>query len=98
MSTMLPIIDQMQGATDDRVRADLLLRCPDSVLLKYETAFLQACRHFPAGAEFVQQRNRAMRSVRSEAGALPTGLALELEIIRAELTAYAAGAPLSTPA
>lgn len=94
MSDKLPMIDQMHNANDDRGRADVLLRCPDAVLLKYETVFLNACRQFPAGELFVLQRTNAMRSVRSAAGGLPGALALELETLRAELTAYAAGAPI----
>ena len=94
MSDKLPIIDQLHNADDDRVRSDILLRCPDSVLLKYENVFLNACRQFPAGELFVLQRTLAMRQVRSAAGGLPGALALELETLRAELTAYAAGAPV----
>lgn len=91
----IPIIDQLHNAADDRGRADVLLRCPDAVMLKYETAFLNACREFPAGELFVLQRTNAMRAVRSAAGGLPGKTALELETLRAELTAFAAGAPIA---
>lgn len=94
MNDKLPIIDQLHNAIDDRGRAAVLLRCPDSVLLKYENVFLAACRQFQAGEHFVLQRTIAMRAVRSEVGGLPGALALELETLRAELAAYAAGAPL----
>ncbi|MER8380694.1 hypothetical protein [Mesorhizobium sp. M1399] len=94
MSDRLPIIDQLHNADDDRGRADVLLRCPDATLLKYGEVFLRACRQFPAGELFVQERILAMRAVRSAAGGLPGALALELETLRAELTAYAAGAPV----
>ncbi|NUR12336.1 MAG: hypothetical protein HOQ20_10915 [Bradyrhizobium sp.] len=94
MSNKLPIVEQMHNADGDRARADVLLRCPDAVLLKYETVFLNACRHFPAGELFVLQRSNAMRMVRSAAGGLPGSIALELETLRAELAAYAAGAPV----
>lgn len=96
MSDKLPMIDQLHNAGDNRGRADVLLRCPDAVMLKYETVFLNACREFPAGELFVLQRTNAMRAVRSPAGGLPGALALELETLRAELTAYAAGAALMT--
>ena len=92
MSDKLPIIDQLHNAEDDRARADLLLRCSDAIMLKYETVFLNACRHFPAGELFVLQRTNAMRMVRSVAGGLPGGVALEIETLRAELAAFAAGA------
>ncbi|TPM06781.1 MULTISPECIES: hypothetical protein [unclassified Mesorhizobium] len=101
MSNKIPIIDQLHNATDSRARADVLLRCPDAVMLKYESAFLNACREFPAGELFVLQRTNAMRHVRSAAGGLPGKLALELETLRAELAAYVAGAdplwPLDAP-
>lgn len=94
MSDKVAFIDQMHNAADDRGRADILLRCPDAIVLKYESAFLNACREFPAGELFVLQRTVAMRHVRSAAGGLPGKLALMLETLRAELTAYAAGAPV----
>lgn len=94
MNDKLPIIEQLQRAADDRARAAIILRCPDAVLLKYETVFLQACRQFEPGEYFVLQRTNAMRSVRSEAGGLPGSLALELETLRAELVAFAAGAEI----
>ncbi|MBZ9986080.1 hypothetical protein LB572_03100 [Mesorhizobium sp. BH1-1-5] len=94
MSNKLPIIDQLHNADGDRARADVLLRCPDAVVLKYEKVFLHACRDFPAGELFVLQRTNAMHMVRSAAGGLPAAIALELETLRAELSAYAAGAPV----
>lgn len=96
MSDKVPMIDQMHNADGDRGRADVLLRCPDAILLKYENVFLNACKHFAAGELFVLHRTLAMRAVRSEAGGLPGALAMELEMLRAELTAFAAGAPLPT--
>lgn len=94
MSDKLPIVDQLHNADGDRGRADILLRCPDALMLKYEAVFLNACRQFPAGEHFVLLRTIAMRHVRSAAGGLPGALALELETLRAEMTAYAAGAPV----
>ncbi|MBZ9856739.1 hypothetical protein LB566_23385 [Mesorhizobium sp. CA13] len=96
MSNKIPIIDQLHNADGDRDRADVLLRCPDALMLKYETVFLNACKHFPAGELFVLQRSNAMRMVRSAAGGLPGAIALELETLRAELAAYAAGAPVQS--
>jgi len=99
MNARLPILDQMHNASGDRERAAILLRCPDAVMLKYETAFLNACRQFEPGELFVLMRTNAMRAVRSDVGGLPGKAAMELETLRAELAAFAAGAPThSTPA
>jgi hypothetical protein len=95
MNDKLQIIDQLQNADGDRARAAILLRCPDAILMKYDTVFLNACRHFEAGALFVLKRTVAMRAVRSEAGALPGGMQMEIETLRAGLAAYAAGADWS---
>lgn len=92
MNTRLPIIDQLINARDDRARIDVLLQCPDAVVLKYEVIFLNAFRHFEPGEYFVLLRTNAMRAVRSEAGALPQKLAAELEAMRAALAKYAASA------
>lgn len=93
----LPIIQQMHDANGDRARADILLRCPDAIILKYADVFMNACKAFPAGQMFVIKRVDAMMAVRSEVGGLPGGKALELETLRAELAAYAAGAPVARP-
>lgn len=95
MSAKLPLIQQMQDAGDNRVRADLLLRCPDGVVLKYADMLAGLCRHagFEAGEIFVQCRVAAMLATRSAAGGLPGRLAMDVETLRAALTAYAAGAP-----
>lgn len=98
MNDKQPIIQQLHDAADDRARVDLVLRCPDAVLLKFETAFLNAFRHFEPGEFFVLQRTNAMRAVRSEVGGLPGRLAMELETMRAELAAFAAGAEIRRPA
>jgi hypothetical protein len=97
MNEKLPIIAQLHNALTDRARADVLLRCSDSIMLTYEHVFLAACRAFPGGEHFVRQRCHAMRAVRSEVGGLPGGMAIELETLRAELAAYAAGAEVSKP-
>ncbi len=94
MSARLPIIDQLINADGDRARIDVLMQCPDAVVLKYENIFLNAFRHFEPGEYFVLLRTNAMRAVRSSTGALPEGLAAELEALRAELVAFAAGAEI----
>lgn len=100
MAERLPIIQQMLDARDDRARADVLLRCPDSIMLKYAPVFRQACQAtgFIAGEAFVEQRVACMLAVRGAAGGLPGRVALELETLRAELAAYAAGAEIQRAA
>ena len=91
----LAIIEQRHNANDNRARAGILLRCPDSILLKYEPVFVAACRPFEAGQHFVTLRCELMHAVRTAAGGLPGGKALELETLRAEMAAYAAGMPVA---
>lgn len=89
----LPIIDQLHNADTDRQRADVLLRCPDAILLKYSEVFERAARDFPDGLAFVQFRVAAMMAVRSEVGGLPGTLALELEELRQALVFFASAPP-----
>lgn len=95
-NAMLPIIRQMNEAGDDRARADLLLRCPDAILNKYEEVYTAACRRagFEAGEAFIAARVACLHAVRGAAGGLPAGLALAAETLRAEMARYAAGAPV----
>jgi hypothetical protein len=95
---MNPIVRQFYNADDDRARADLLLRCPDNIVLKYPDAFTAACRRasFEAGELFVSARVACMLATRSEVGGLPNKLALELETMRATLAAFAAGAAITS--
>lgn len=93
MTTLLPIIDQMQAAPDDRERARVLLSCPDLILAKYADVFEAACRRagFEAGAMLVQLRVDALRAVRDEAGLLPARIAGPLDELRTALARFAAG-------
>lgn len=99
VNTKLPIIEQLQNAPGDRQRADLLLRCPDSIVLKYAEPIAAICRRasFEAGELFVHSRVAALLSVRNAAGGLPGKLAMDMEMLRAVLAAFAAGAPLTPP-
>lgn len=92
--SMTPIVRTFHNARSDRERAETLLRCPDSVLLKYCGVFAQACERvgFKVGLAFVDTRVACMLATRSNVGALPGGLALQAETLRAELAAFAAGA------
>lgn len=97
MSDMIPIIRQMHDADGARARADILLRCPDAILLKHAQVFRDACQRsgFEAGSLFVDSRVALMCATRNAAGGLPGGLAMEAEAMRAEFAAFAAGAPTS---
>lgn len=91
-----PILQLLQDAATTQEQADILLRCPDAFMLKYEQPFVAAVPH--AGMKhFIVQRCAAMRATRSPVGGLPGGMALELETMRAELAALAAGAPIMVP-
>lgn len=95
MGGRVAMIQQMLDAADDRARADVLLRCPDSVILKYSSQFADCCRRarFEAGEAFVQERVAALLSVRDAAGLLPARPAAGLEEMRAGLARFAAGEP-----
>lgn len=99
MSALLPIIDQLHRASDDRERARLLLSCPDGTLLKYADIFAMACQRvrFEAGWELVTLRVAAAQAVRDEAGLLPAELAGRLEALRAAMARFVAGPAPPSP-
>lgn len=88
----IAMLQQMLDADSDRARADVLLRCPDSVLMKYAAEFTAACRRasFEAGEMFATTRISALLAVRDTAGLLPAALAKDLEDMRGALAVYAA--------
>lgn len=92
MNSKHPFIEQLHACRTDRDRAEVLLRCPDNVMLVYQQAFAGACR-LEGLKNFVALRVACLCATRSEVGGLPGGLALELETLRAEVAAFAAGAP-----
>lgn len=93
MTGQLPILDQLRAAADNRERAQLLLQCPDEIVLRHEPALRQLCERagFSAGADFVVLRAAAQLAVRDPDGALPMRLARPLEDYRRALALYAAG-------
>jgi hypothetical protein len=99
LDSMIPIIRQLHDADGDRARAQILLRVDDATLLKFHPVFAGACRKagFEPGVAFVEIRIACMHAVRSTVGGLPGGLALAAETLRAELAAFAAGAPIVVP-
>ncbi len=97
MTDKLPIIDQLHNADDDRGRADLLLRVPDSILLTYAHVFEEACRKaaFEPGVAFINSRIALMRAVRDGDGLLPRRFSAEAESFRLAFIRFVANGDLS---
>ncbi|CAN7374901.1 hypothetical protein LJR231_002249 [Phyllobacterium sp. LjRoot231] len=97
MSDLLPIIDQMHNAADDRGRADLLLRVPDSILLTYSHVFEEACAKagFEPGQAFINSRITLMRAVRDGDGLLPRRFSAEAEAFRIAFIRFVANGDLA---
>ncbi|TIV65825.1 MAG: hypothetical protein E5V86_10615 [Mesorhizobium sp.] len=91
--TMLPILRQLHDADGDRARAGILLRMPDSVLLKYHVVIDTACRKagFEAGAQYLSIRVSLTLAVRDGDGLPPVELAVTWEQYRRALVEFAAG-------
>lgn len=91
--SMLPILRQLHDADGDRARADVLLRMPDSVVLKYQEPIDAACRRtgFQAGSDYVSLRVSVCLAVRDEQGRPPLGLAEAADAFRRGLAEFAAG-------
>lgn len=92
--SMLPILRQLHDADGDRVRAGVLLRMPDSVMLKYHDVIDAACRRagFEPGSKFLAVRVSLSLAVRSDAGLPPAELAIMAEEFRLGMAEFAAGA------
>lgn len=90
MNAMLPIIEQMHNAEDNRARARILLRCPDMVLIKYREVFDAACRRagFEAGSDFIELRRSTWHAIRDADGRLDDPL---FEQAREAFARYADG-------
>ncbi|MBI1620137.1 hypothetical protein [Aquamicrobium zhengzhouense] len=90
MSTLLPIIEQMYQAEDDRARARILLQCPDIILLKYRELFEAACRRagFDLGLEFIELRRVGWHEVRGPDGRRKGG---EHELAREAFARFSCG-------
>jgi len=90
--TMLPILRQLHDADGDRARADVLLRMPDSVMLKYHEVIDGACRRagFEAGWNFAALRVSLSLAVRDRLGLPPAELAATVEHFRTGLAEFAA--------
>lgn len=90
MNAMLPIIEQMHAAEDNRARARILLQCPDMVLIKYREVFEAACRRagFEAGSDFIELRRSTWHAIRDADGRLNDP---EFEQAREAFAKYARG-------
>ncbi len=64
--TMLPILRAMHDAGTDAERAEILLTCPISIMLKYRQVLESSCeRHgFDAGSEYLIYFYAAMHQTR----------------------------------
>ncbi|TIR00847.1 hypothetical protein [Mesorhizobium sp.] len=88
--TMLPMLRQLYDADGDRARADILLRMPDSVMLKYRGSIEECCRRasFEVGLAFVDIRTSIMLAVRDAQGRAPADLADVADKCRDSLAAF----------
>lgn len=89
----LPIIRQMHDAADDRARADILLRCPDAVLLKYYEVFCAACTRakFQLGLDYLASRLGPLLAVRDAHGFLPSEMEATASAVRQDMALLTAG-------
>ncbi len=92
--SMLPILRQLYDADGDRERADVLLRMPDSVVLKYHDVIAAACRRgaFETGVKFLAVRVSLSLAVRDSTGLPPADLAGMVDQFRIAMAEFAAGA------
>lgn len=93
LSKVTPVVRQIHEAADDRERARLLLKLPDTIMLKYADVFDTACRRaqFDAGQAFILERVTAMRAIRDDRGVLPPATQVTLVGLRRLLADYASG-------
>ncbi|WP_192384755.1 hypothetical protein [Mesorhizobium silamurunense] len=89
--TMLPMLRQLYDADGDRARADILLRMPDSVMLKYRGSIVECCRRacFEVGLAFVDLRTSILLAVRDADGRVSEDLTIVAERYRAVMAEFA---------
>jgi hypothetical protein len=87
---MLPMLRQLHDADGDHARADILLRMPDSVMLKYRAAIVESCRRasFEVGLAFVDLRTSILLAVRDADGRAPADLTDIADKCRDSLAAF----------
>lgn len=89
----LQLIEDLEQAIGNRKRAEILLRCPDAIMLSHGHQMGAECRRhdFEAGWEFCMVRHAALSAMHDVAGLLPGPVAAELELWRIALSRFAAG-------
>lgn len=89
MNAQLPVIREIHEAESDRERASILLRVPDTVLMKYREVFEAACRRvgFDTGLEFINWRRAGWSAVRQADGSPRS----DFEKVRRAFAAFASG-------
>lgn len=90
---LFPIAAHLLNAESDGVRASILLRLSDVVLLDASVPLAAACREakFTEGGEFIDLWLAALCSRRGPDGQLPNWLAASLDYRRARLIALSQG-------
>ncbi len=93
MSATLPIIQQLIDADGDRARAALLLRMPDSVVMRHADDVGDVCRQtrFDVGLQYVECRLALMLATRGADGLLPAAAVAAFEDFRVALFGFANG-------
>lgn len=91
--SLFPIAAHLLNAEHDGVRASILLRLSDVVLMDASVPLAAACREakFTEGGEFIDLWLAALCSRRGPDGQLPNWLAASLDYRRARLIALAQG-------
>ena len=89
-ASLLPIIQQMHDAADDRARAGILLAVSDALLAKYRGVFDRACQRagFDLGRQYIVMRRAQWCATRGTDGLHTNPL---FEQVRADMAAFAAG-------
>lgn len=84
---MEPTIRAMHDAMDDAGRADVLLRCPRAVLMKFHHVFMDACgkAQFEAGIEYLIVEQSARHAVLQADGQLPPVMQAGCDMARLNL-------------
>jgi len=93
MTTLLPILEPLAEATDDRVRAQWLLRLPENVLSREQLAIqaLLEAANFGAGINALNAEVAASSAVRDVDGSIPQSRRMAREHARIGLKIIARG-------
>lgn len=91
--TMQPLLRELYDADGDRARAGVLLRMPDSLMLKYHDIIDAACRKagFEVGWHYLAIRVSLALAVRDADGLPPVDLSIAWENYRRAMVEFAGG-------